>query len=99
MKILEKKVKEWCDSEFPRDLPGRIRKLGEEFGELSEAMVRGQKKEIIAEAGDCGLVLMDICNLLGASFSASMETNMFIKQALKQREEQVLVKKRKGARQ
>lgn len=61
--------------------------MGEEFGELAEAIARGQRKEIIEEAGDCGFILIDICGLLGASLSNAIETKLYIKQALKDREE------------
>lgn len=81
------KIKDWCDKAYPRDLPGRIRKLGEEFGELAEAVARGQRKEIIAEAADCGFILKDICGILNTSLDDAIETKLFIKQALAEREE------------
>lgn len=87
MTDLELKIKAWCDKEYPRDLPGRLRKLGEEFGELAEAVARGQRKEIIEEAGDCGLILKDICGILNVSLDDAIETKLFIKQALAEREE------------
>lgn len=47
-------------NEIPRDLASRIRKAGEELGELAEAMVNGNLSEIMSEAGDGINVLVDV---------------------------------------
>ena len=84
--LLEDKVSGFCNERYPRDLPSRLRKLGEEFGELAEAIARGRKKEIVEEAGDCGFVLIDICKLMGSSLSAAIDTKLWLKKALEERE-------------
>lgn len=86
MTTLELKIFDFCNQRYPRDLPSRLRKLGEEFGELAEAIARGRKKEIIEEAGDCAFVLADICALQDASLSAAMDTKLWLKKALEERE-------------
>lgn len=86
MTSLEVKIYDFCNERYPRDLPGRLRKLGEEFGELAEAIARGQRKEIIEEAGDCGIILSDICALMDASLVAAMDTKLWLKKALEERE-------------
>lgn len=47
-------------NEIPRDLASRLRKAGEELGELGEAMVNGNLAPIMSEAGDGINVLIDI---------------------------------------
>lgn len=86
MTSLEMKIFNFCHARYPRDLPSRLRKLGEEFGELAEAIARGRRKEIIEEAGDCAIVLTDICALLDASLVAAMDTKLWLKKSLEERE-------------
>ena len=86
MTNLETKILDFCNERYPRDLPSRLRKMGEEFGELAEAIARGRRKEIIEEAGDCGIILTDICALLNASLVAAMDTKLWLKKAIEERE-------------
>ena len=46
-----------------------LRKLGEEFGELAEAIVNGAEKEICYEAADIHLILIDLLMRKGKSLS------------------------------
>lgn len=86
MNSFEVDVKRFADSRWPsRDLPGRIRKLGEEFGELAEAVAKHQanpepqtKAFVVEEAADCGIILTDILALLGVSLSDAMEMKLEI---------------------
>lgn len=86
MVTLEQDIKQWADSRWPtRTLASRLRKLGEEVGELAEAVVTlegysgpsefdmGRLREATAlEAADCAIILSDICSMLGYSLSAVM---------------------------
>jgi NTP pyrophosphatase (non-canonical NTP hydrolase) len=47
-------------NEIPRDLASRVRKLGEEIGELSEALINGDLSAILTETGDSINVLVDM---------------------------------------
>ena len=80
MNELELRVKRFADSRWPkRDLAGRVRKLGEEFGELAEAVARlesvsnghgeifKRRNHVAEEAADCAIILSDIVGLLGLS--------------------------------
>ena len=49
-----------ADHQIPRDLASRIRKLNEETGELSEAIINGNLADIQAEACDAVNVAFDI---------------------------------------
>lgn len=62
MSDLEQLLAEWHEKRFGRsvNLPATIRKLGEEFGELAEAMAIGGETEIVNEAADMALVLCHI---------------------------------------
>jgi NTP pyrophosphatase (non-canonical NTP hydrolase) len=87
MQQLEQEIKAWADSRWPtRTLASRLRKLGEEVGELAEAVCNYESLpeycretdfesgRITAsrEAADCAIILSDICSLLGYSLSAVM---------------------------
>jgi len=79
MQQLEQDIKYWADSRWPtRTLASRLRKLGEEVGELAEAVcllpgTGRASREAAREAADCAIVLSDICSLLGYSLSAVMQ--------------------------
>lgn len=79
MTILENRIFELANERWPnRDLPNRMRKLGEEVGELAEAVARLQwaegqasdgivdqmKEAVRMEAADCAIVLTDLLALL-----------------------------------
>lgn len=82
MTDLETRIKQWADGALPdRTLASLLRKLGEEVGELAEAVCnRGEDQRthsntqhaIAREAADCAIVLSDICSLLGYSLSGVM---------------------------
>lgn len=84
MTPLEKDVKSWADKRFgERDNAGRIRKLGEEYGELGEAVARFEKHptddnfaKMVEESADVGLVVSDLLALHGVSFEAAMRTKL-----------------------
>jgi NTP pyrophosphatase (non-canonical NTP hydrolase) len=61
---LERDIAEFADANLKRDLPSRLKKLGEEFGELAEAIAAGRWNEARLEAADMGIVLTDITHLL-----------------------------------
>ena len=68
MNELEQEVISHLDTIDPdRDLPDRMKKLGEEFGELCEAIVRGHGGESKKEAADCIIVLIDLMGMLGSN--------------------------------
>lgn len=60
-----------ADENFKRDLGSRLKKLTEEIGELSEAIVNRDNSATCMEAADCAFVLMDIAHLCGGSLSAA----------------------------
>ena len=87
MQQLEQGIKEWADGKWPaRTLGSRLRKLGEEVGELAEAGCDRTERlgyctmderhaatlVMVREAADCAIVLSDICSMLGYSLSAVM---------------------------
>lgn len=79
MTDLEQRIFDFANQRWPeRDRAGRLRKLGEEFGELAEALVRGDETEICMEAADCGIVLADLLALSGCSLTAAMEAKMVV---------------------
>jgi len=77
------RIKEFADLRWPdRDLPGRLRKLGEEIGEVNEAaalLCMGQAADVdldthldllarlTTEVADCAIVLQDILIVAGVS--------------------------------
>jgi NTP pyrophosphatase (non-canonical NTP hydrolase) len=77
MTQLEQDIKTWADDRFGhRTTTGRIRKLGEEFGELAEAVAEADRTKIIEEAADVGMVVSDMLALIGVSFSEAMATKL-----------------------
>lgn len=71
---IEADIHAFANARWPvRTLASRLRKLGEEVGELAEAVVQlhvgksGTVDEIVAEAADCRIVLADLCALIGRS--------------------------------
>jgi NTP pyrophosphatase (non-canonical NTP hydrolase) len=65
--VLEAQIHDLADRHFKRDLASRLKKLGEEIGELAEAIVRKDKASILEEAADCNNVLTDIAHVAGGS--------------------------------
>lgn len=58
---LELELAQWHYALFGDvDLPKTLRKLGEEFGELAEAIANRNGTQIVEEAADCALVLTHI---------------------------------------
>jgi len=81
MTDLEQRIFRFANERWPdRDRAGRMRKLGEEFGELAEALIRGDETEICMEAADCGIVLADLMGLSGVSLNAAMEAKLIVVQ-------------------
>lgn len=87
---LEQRIKTFADSRWPeRDIPGRIRKLGEEFGELAEAVARmdqsmpteDEVNDVILEAADCAIILTDLVALLDKSLTIAMMIKIEIVEA------------------
>ena len=72
---LERSIKEFADTHWPNRTPAsRIRKLGEEFGELAEAYAEyranprfGSVALVKSEAADVAIVLIDFMALMGGS--------------------------------
>jgi hypothetical protein len=76
---LVERIKEFADLRWPdRDLPGRLRKLGEEVGELGEAIcnlmfvnqIPPEEAESIMvkfalEVADCAIILQDMLIVAG----------------------------------
>jgi NTP pyrophosphatase (non-canonical NTP hydrolase) len=79
MTSLENDIKSFADERWPnRDVPERLRKLGEEFGELAEAIARGDDAAAFLEAADCGIILADLLALKGKSLTVAMMIKMEI---------------------
>ena len=90
MTALELDIMQTADRRWrKRTLANRLRKLGEEFGELAEAMMEfaaaanasggefEQRKEAFRdEAGDVGIVLTDLCGLAGFSLDEAMRQKL-----------------------
>lgn len=72
MNPLELEIAQFADKHLRRDLASRLKKLGEEYGELAEAIANGDRVGSRLEAADCGIVLTDIAHLLGASLQDLM---------------------------
>jgi len=61
MNDLERRICAYGDRNWPdADVAHKLRKLGEEFGELAEAIVRGDRLEIQLEAADMAILLTHI---------------------------------------
>lgn len=81
MTELERRITTFADAKLRRDIPGRMKKLGEEFGELAEAILSGDRRNAIIEAADMGNVLTDLVHLLsqgGTSLSEAMAAKIAI---------------------
>lgn len=84
MTDLEKQIKTFADERWPNRTPfSKLRKLGEEFGELSEACAKwgehakfGRIADIKEEAADMAIVLADFVALLGGSLHEEMVKKM-----------------------
>lgn len=57
---------------YQTDLASRLKKLGEEIGELAEAIANGDKVGIRKESADCGIVLSHIGIIDGFSLHLAM---------------------------
>lgn len=83
---LQQRIKTWADARMPdRDIPGRLRKLGEEHGEFGEAIThylvdRTSANAVKAgiEAADMVLVLADTLEMMGLSLYTCLDTKMKI---------------------
>lgn len=88
---LERDIFKVQETRWPqRTIANRIRKLGEEFGELGEALIEYSAaanapgnpglpeywQKIREESGDVGIVLADLCLLLGFSLSRAMREKL-----------------------
>lgn len=58
-------IREWGITKGIKDPKGQYMKLGEEVGEVSQAMSRGSAMELRTEIGDCVVVLTILANLYG----------------------------------
>jgi hypothetical protein len=89
MKHLQQRIKTWADKRMPeRDIPGRLRKLGEEHGEFGEAVTRYMMSptadNAIAagiEAADMAMILTDSLDMMGLSLLKCMQLKMQIIEA------------------
>ena len=92
------RIKVFADLRWPdRDLPGRLRKLGEEFGELAEAVCYvGLTSKVPEDAGlclanfaleiaDCAIILQDM--LIVAGCEGSLICYMDIKMDINEQRE------------
>lgn len=92
MTRLEQDIKQFADERWPsRDVAGRLRKLGEEIGELAEAVAHYEYNRAInkcgelavwnvrLEAADVGIVLTDLLAVLDGS---SLQEMMLVKMAM-----------------
>ena len=81
---LERSIKEFADAYWPNRTPAtRIRKLGEEFGELAEAYAEyranprfGSVANVKSEAADVAIVLIDLLALMGGSLDYEIRKKM-----------------------
>lgn len=81
---VQQRIKAWADARMPnRDLPGRIRKLGEEHGEFGEAITRYIMDSTPAnavkagiEAADIVLILADMMELMDVSLHSFILTKL-----------------------
>lgn len=65
IKQLQDLISDWAESEFPdADIGVKFRKLGEEVGELGEALIGGRSKDIIHELCDCILVELHMLRMM-----------------------------------
>lgn len=74
----ERRVKSHCDERYSRTLGKRLKKLGEEFGELVEAVFEGDRAHVAEEAADMAILLIDIAQLNGCR-SGSLEMHIIEK--------------------
>lgn len=65
-----------AENGIPRDLASRIRKAGEELGELSEAIINREISEIQAEACDLVNVAVDILRIVANDPWAALMDNL-----------------------
>jgi NTP pyrophosphatase (non-canonical NTP hydrolase) len=69
---LDDEIAEWAESEFPTaDVGRKFRKLGEEVGELGEALMRlmcdpAELQHARDEIADCAIVLSHMATMLGS---------------------------------
>jgi NTP pyrophosphatase (non-canonical NTP hydrolase) len=73
MNPLAQQIVDFADANFKRDLPSRLKKLGEEFGELAEAIAKGDQVSARLEVADCAIVLTDIAHLLKSDLDYLMQ--------------------------
>lgn len=74
MTPLEQRIKDYADASWPdRDLKGRVRKLCEEFLELTEAIAQEDEAGIRIAAADMAIILVDIVAMQRDSLFAWME--------------------------
>ena len=86
MEQIQQRIKVWADARMPeRDIPGRLRKLGEEHGEFGEAvmhyMMDPTPDNAIAagvEAADMAMILADTLGMMGLSLLTCMQLKMQI---------------------
>ena len=69
---LDRDIEAWADEQWPdADLAAKFRKLGEEVGELGEALARfsaekERRRWALPEIADCGIILSHMARMLGA---------------------------------
>lgn len=69
IRVFRAQIPAFCDA----GTPGAIRGLGEEFGELCEAMIVGTKEDVCSEAADMAFVLAGMLAAKGESLTAWLE--------------------------
>lgn len=74
MTELEAEIVAFATQNLRRDIPSRVKKLGEEFGELVEAILNNKQGDALEEAADMGIILSDLVWLISSGTSTlSME--------------------------
>jgi NTP pyrophosphatase (non-canonical NTP hydrolase) len=85
MNTIETELRAFANQHLRRDIPSRVRKLGEELGEFHEALAAGNTDGAVKEAADVALVLTDLVDLLSGG-SACLSQEMHAKlEIVKQR--------------
>lgn len=64
-KMDKKEILEYFNGKFGTRLSSRMRKLGEEYAELVDAVNSGRREDIVDELADLNAVLFHIAGILG----------------------------------
>ncbi len=84
---IDKEIQTWAEAKWPdATLPNKLRKLGEEFGELSEAIAfhtqfpkaEGWRCAVKWEIADCAIVLSHMARMIGEERLEDLMLEKFI---------------------